>query len=356
MWQRGNPGNIGYMFQGIRELRAAKGRTALIIVTVMMITVMVTFLSSLASGLSFQSASALKDRLSSGQVLLVEESGSTALASSHLSDAQLSAATSAGGEALFMARERFGSDNVIALSDGSIAAGHVAVPAKYSDAARSAIAQRNAGGGSQPMGAGGRVSEVDVVDKEVYLDHMPIVWMNPADLEHNPAAASAAIMPKGFTLDSLNGQQRAALSNTAVLEGNTRWEASSSYKGEQGSLSMMINLLYVISALVLGAFFTVWTMQRLRGIAISSALGAARRVLVADSLGQAVIVLALGVLVGIGITFGFGQLLPESMPIVLDSSTLAQPSLILAVAGLLGAAISLRPVLKVEPRSAMANA
>lgn len=118
----------------------------------------------------------------------------------------------------------------------------------------------------------------------------------------------------------------------------------------------MINLLYVISALVLGAFFMVWTMQRLRGVAISSALGASRTVLVADSLGQALLVLLVGIAAGVGITGGMGMLLGGTLPVVLSASTLLQPAVFLLVAGVAGSALSLRPVLKVSPRSAMATA
>lgn len=43
------------------------------------------------------------------------------------------------------------------------------------------------------------------------------------------------------------------------------------------------------------------------------------------------------------------------MPAVISSSTTLFPALILAAAGLIGAAISLGPILRVEPRSALMN-
>ena len=119
---------------------------------------------------------------------------------------------------------------------------------------------------------------------------------------------------------------------------------------------MMITLLYVISALVLGAFFTVWTMQRLRGVSISSALGASRKVLVADSLSQAALVLLVGITSGVLITWVAGSFAGSAMPIVLDASTLLRPAAILAAAGILGAAVSIKPVLSVSPRTALQSA
>ena len=112
----------------------------------------------------------------------------------------------------------------------------------------------------------------------------------------------------------------------------------------------------MISALVLGAFFMVWTIQRLRGVAISSALGASRRVLIADSLGQAVVVLAVGILGGLAVTGVVGIALAGTLPIDLTAGTMLQPAGILLLAGLAGSALSLRPVLKVSPHEAMAAA
>lgn len=321
------------MFQGIRELRSAKGRTALITITVGMITIMVTFLSSLAAGLSFESVSALQARFNSDatqskQALLLQDSGTSSLASSRLTKDQLAAAEKAGGEALYMARDKVGSSTVVLLSDQEVKPGTVEVPEGMRADAENAMPNK----------------KIVTTSEEVFLDHQPVLSVNPADVKNNPAASTAALVSEDFN----------APEGTVKLTGKDRWNASASYQGEQTSLNMMVVLLYVISALVLGAFFTVWTMQRLRGVAISSALGASRRVLVGDSLGQAFVILAGGIIAGVLVTFVAGSALASAMPITLSAATLAQPALILAIAGLLGAAISIRPVLKVSPRTALA--
>ena len=320
------------MFQGIRELRSAKGRTALITITVGMITIMVTFLSSLAAGLSFESVSALQARFNSdaaqsNQALLLQDSGTSALASSRLNQGQLAAAEAAGGEALYMTRDKVGSSTVVLLSDMTVGPGTVEVPENMRADAEAAMPNK----------------KIVTVSDEVFLDHQPVLNVSPEDVKNNPAASTAALVSEHFE----------APSGTVMLTGKDRWKASASYQGEQTSLNMMVVLLYVISALVLGAFFTVWTMQRLRGVAISSALGASRRVLVGDSLGQAMVILAGGIIAGVLVTFAAGSALASAMPITLRAATLAQPAVILAIAGLLGAAISIRPVLKVSPRTAL---
>ena len=80
--------------------------------------------------------------------------------------------------------------------------------------------------------------------------------------------------------------------------------ALETFKSEVGSLALMIVMLFGVSALVVGAFFTVWTMQRAGDIAVLKALGASDASLVGDALGQALVVLAVGIGVGIGLVVG----------------------------------------------------
>ncbi|WP_342355606.1 ABC transporter permease [Corynebacterium zhongnanshanii] len=173
--------------------------------------------------------------------------------------------------------------------------------------------------------------------EDLYLEHQPITWAPDHEVDAMPGAASFGVVDPDYP---------------AALQGKDALNTSGSYQGEQSSLSLMITLLYVISALVLGAFFAVWTIQRLRGVAITAALGGSRPVIMVDALGQALVVLALGIVIGTLVTLGAGSLI-SGIPIVLSQQTIATPALILLAAGLLGAAISIKPILSINPRSAL---
>ncbi|BAU96345.1 ABC transporter permease [Corynebacterium suranareeae] len=331
------------MFQGLKELTAAKGRTLLITVTVGLIAVLVTFLSALTAGLGHQSVSALKD-LAGDRDLILADSGSTTLSASTLSDTAVAELDAEGADMLWQVRDRVGDTPVMLLNSPELSPGEISLPAEM-----------------DPTAATTQFHATSIVDtaNDLYLDHLPVVLMNTSDLSHL-AQIRGVQGPAGAFLDSSDSTDssdpEALPADTIALSGSDRWNASASYEGEQMSLNLMVIMLYVISALVLGAFFTVWTIQRLRGIAISSALGAARRVLIADALGQAVIVLAIGIIVGTSITILSALGMGDAMPVVIDSSTTLLPALILAAAGLIGAAISLAPILRVEPRSALMTA
>lgn len=327
------------MFHGIKELRSAPGRTALITLTIGLITLMVTFISALSAGLSHRSISALEHMMPGDQAIVLADSGGAAsLSSSRLTDRQ---AAAVGGEAVFVGRSRVADEPVVTLPDASVPRGGAAVPEALS--------------GDAPAGTRltlGTVPVTVVGDAgDLWLDHAPVVLINPAD-----AAAAAAGPPNAAVIPADCVAGASGVDGVSVLVGGDRWTASASYTGEQGSLGAMTALLYVISALVVGAFFAVWTVQRLRGVTIAAALGASRRVLVADAVGQALVVLAVGVIAGAGLTALGGLGLPDSMPAVVDASTIVPPGLLLAACGLAGAAVSLRPVLAAEPRGALAAA
>lgn len=293
----------GFMFQGIRELGVSRGKTALIITTVLLITAMVTLLSSLSAGLSFQSASALQHKVGSDRQLVLNDAGGTVnLSTGSLSDAQASAVESRGGEVVTMARSKD-------------AEGQPFIAMSYK--------------GEKPS-------------EDLYLEHQPIHWMSTDEVEGLPGASAFGVV--AGDAEPING--------AVMLKGKEALNASASYKGEQSSLNLMIVLLYVISALVLGAFFTVWTMQRLRGVAITVALGGTRSNILTDAVGQALVVLIVGIAAGTLMTVGVGGFL-DGIPMEVTANTTLVPAGMLLAAGLLGAGLSIIPVMKVNPRKAM---
>ncbi|MCZ9304316.1 ABC transporter permease [Corynebacterium sp. c9Ua_112] len=293
----------GFMFQGIRELRVSRGKTALIITTVLLITAMVTLLSSLSAGLSFQSASALQHKVGSDRQLVLNDAGGTVnLSTGSLSDAQARAVESRGGEVVTMARSKD-------------AEGQPFIAMSYK--------------GEKPS-------------EELYLEHQPIHWMSTDEVKDLPGASAFGVV--AGDAEPING--------AVMMKGKEALNASASYKGEQSSLNLMIVLLYVISALVLGAFFTVWTMQRLRGVAITVALGGTRSNILSDAVGQALVVLIVGIAAGTLMTVGVGGFL-DGIPMEVTANTTLVPAGMLLAAGLLGAGLSIIPVTKVDPRKAM---
>lgn len=145
-----------------------------------------------------------------------------------------------------------------------------------------------------------------------------------------------------------------AEAGTAAKTLEESFDASPGYSAEMMTMSMIIAFLYAISALVVGAFFTIWTVQRNREIAVLRAMGASTGFLLRDSLLQAVIVLVGSVAVGVLIGLGLGSGLEGSgMPFVLETGPIVQGAVLLVVLGLAGAALAVTRIVRVDPLAAL---
>lgn len=131
------------------------------------------------------------------------------------------------------------------------------------------------------------------------------------------------------------------------------FNASPGYQAETLTLSMIQWFLYAIGALVVGAFFTVWTIQRKHELAVLRALGASSRYLLRDGLAQAAILLVAFTALGVAAGVAFGGLMPEGMPFALEFQPIAAASALTILLGLLGAAVAILRVTRIEPISAL---
>lgn len=360
------------MFVAWRDLRFAKGRFALMGSVVLLITLLVGLLSGLTSGLARENVSAV-----------------TGLPASHLAFAaptggqKLSFTNSQVPESAWQAwREQPGVEAAepLGIRTANAASGKrtAAVSAFGVDPAGK-LAPRNPGltpgkviltekaakelggltGGAR-LRIGALELTVAAVSGTAAFSHTPVVWMDLGDWQRigNPGTSNDTLATV-IALDA-PGADLAAGDEAAATKTRTVHEALSaigSYTSENGSLQLMRGFLFAISALVIGAFFTVWTIQRSGDIAVLKALGASTPYLLKDALGQAVVMLAIGTGLGTALAAGFGALISGGdVPFVLDAATVLVPAAIMIVLGALGAALSIRRITAVDPLTALGSA
>ena len=165
------------------------------------------------------------------------------------------------------------------------------------------------------------------------------------------ATAIAVRADSGADVDLAAGD---AEIGTTSLTLKDSFGAAPGYSAETSTLQLIQVFLYVISALVVGAFFTVLTIQRKGEIAVLRALGASTRYLLRESILQSVVLLvvsaAAGVLAGVGLGAAIGA---TEMPFALDAGAIAGATVLLLVLGVLGAGLAVRRVTRVDPLSAL---
>ncbi|GAA4894548.1 hypothetical protein GCM10023237_11050 [Streptomyces coeruleoprunus] len=209
------------------------------------------------------------------------------------------------------------------------------------------------------MRLGTREVTVAAVAGDASYAHTPVVWTSLDDWQGLgptgtiPEEQATVIALRGGT-DHAAGDRAAGTESRTIDESLT---AIGSYQAENGSLQLMRGFLFVISALVTGAFFTVWTIQRSGDVAVLKALGASTPYLLKDALGQAVVMLTAGTLLGTGLAAGIGALVSGGdVPFVLEPLTVLGPAAVMIALGVLGAALSIRRITAVDPLTALGSA
>ncbi|PFG42014.1 putative ABC transport system permease protein [Isoptericola jiangsuensis] len=131
------------------------------------------------------------------------------------------------------------------------------------------------------------------------------------------------------------------------------FHASPGYTAETTTIEMIQVFLYAIAALVVGAFFSVWTVQRQHELAVLRAVGAPTAFLLRDGVTQAATVLAVFSALGVGAGVGLGALMPAGMPFALEAAPVALATALMIGLGLLGAALAVLRIVRIDPLTAL---
>lgn len=362
------------VFVALRDLRHARGRFVLMSVVIVLITFLVTFLASLTAGLARESTSAVTDLPADHLAFAMPAAGdSPEFTASRVTSDQWEGWAGVPGvesaEPLGLATTRAASDSTTAsvtalgVADGSaLVPGGVDVDPGTMVLTPGAADALGASTGDTVVLGGAELTVAATVDADESFSHTPVVWTTLDDWQAvgargatggDDVATVVALTTADDRDDSALADADAALGTTTVTTSDAR-SAVASFAGENTSLSTMQAFLLVISALVVGAFFTVWTIGRSGDVAVLKALGASTRYLLRDALGQAAVLLVGGVAVGTGLTVAGASLLPDVVPVVVTTTTTLVPAADLVLLGLAGAAVSVARITRIDPHAALA--
>ncbi|MDO5634605.1 MAG: ABC transporter permease [Micrococcus sp.] len=388
------------MFLALRDLRCATGRFGLMGAVVALITVLLVMLSGLTAGLGNQNTAAL-DRLQDQGVQRLVYSGvagqdpSVSFTQSEFPDAARQAwadtegvaevnplgisQSRAVGVAGALQADQSGVVDLAQLDTTGVAtAAFLGIDPDGPDAA--ALGSANGGaalapgkaalsrGVAEDLGvavgdsivvAAVPVQVGSIVEDEFY-SHSPVIWLATDDWRAISHTADPAVLGTVGLVRFAEGADAEATADRADAAAHTTsasvrdsYAALPSYSSENGSLMTMQGFLYGISALVVIAFLSIWTVQRTREIAVLKALGGSTGWVLRDALIQSGIVLALGVLVGTGAAIGLGAIAAGIVPFSLSLTTTLLPALGVLGLGMLGAGLAVARVTRIDPLVAL---
>lgn len=156
--------------------------------------------------------------------------------------------------------------------------------------------------------------------------------------------------------DNLNDHQKNEINdvdNVKVISQDDMLNAIPSYNAEQQPLNLMIVFLFVISAIVITAFFYVMTIQKTSQFGILKAIGTKNISLIASLMLQILMITLAGVVLSIAVIFIINSVMPVSMPFYIDVNLMMLMVAVFIVVSLIGAVLSLIKVTKIEPLEAI---
>lgn len=158
---------------------------------------------------------------------------------------------------------------------------------------------------------------------------------------------------EGADLDEVRQAIDEATGATETLTETEAIEAIPGIVEQNATFQAVIAVTVFIAALVIALFFALLTLERLGLYAVLKAVGARSSTLVVGVVAQSVIV-ALGAFVLGGVlTFGLLQIVPEGIPLQLEPSRALSTLVSITVAAVVGALVSLRRIVRIDPASAI---
>ncbi len=187
--------------------------------------------------------------------------------------------------------------------------------------------------------------------------HVPIAYTSLATWQSITYGNDARGRYSAIALDLPSGTDIATTSAAASTEVKTKAESyagSPGFTAETATMTLIRGFLLVISALIVGAFFTVLTVQRTRQIGLLKAMGASSGQVLRDGIGQMAVVVVAATVVGAAFGTGIIALLQGgSVPVELTASSVLVSAGLLIATGIIGSLVPFRRITSVEPAIAL---
>lgn len=363
------------MFVGLRDLRHAWGRFALMGSVMTLVAVLTVLLTGLSTGLVNSGISGLR-------AMPLTHLAFEPKANSTFSQSTLTAATIRSlnrqpgiraeplGLTLLNAKDAAGASFSIALvgvaPGGFMARGVAGGPGLGRTPSGVIISQGIAADGVRVgdhirLGTEGVVLRVTAIAPTATYGHVDLVYAPIAlwrqatygQVTGGTLPPSARGLASAAALQVRPGVDVAAIGSRLGVDIVTKRQAyagSPGYTAETATMSLIIDFLYVIAALIVGAFFTIWTINRTPDIGLLKALGASTGAVLRDALGQVALVMVIATGTGVLVGSGIGSLIPGGkVPFALQPGAVIIAAVILAVAGMAGSLVAVRRITAIDP-------
>ncbi|MEH7462787.1 ABC transporter permease [Bacillus thuringiensis] len=350
------------MFLALKELKQSKLRYGLIGTIMMLLSFLVLIISGLANGLSHANASSFIEMKAEKFILSDDADGKLLRSQIKKEDvdkvlAQVDAKDAVPMHIKVSTFEKEGSSNKVDVAVFSSKQDSFIAP-KVIEGKNGTLENNEIVADESIKEKGIKLGDelVDPISKKAFkvvgfsqnqmFSHSPVVHMN-----ENGWDAIALPHQKDYSVIALNTDKK--IDNAKVVDKKEVLQSIPGYKEEQGTLTMIIAFLLVISALLIGVFFYVITLQKTHQLGVLKAIGTKNSYLANTLVVQSIVLTGVALIIGIGLIFAVEAILPASMPFLLTPTTIMQYAGIFILISIFGTLISLYQVLKVDALEAI---
>ena len=154
--------------------------------------------------------------------------------------------------------------------------------------------------------------------------------------------AQTIVTAKEVTADDLSSDLMAADREQVI-------DKVPGYKAQNLTLKMITWVLLVASSSILGVFFYILTLQRLRQFGVLKAIGMRMRTITYIQISQLTIISLIGMTIGLGLAALAAPFLPSTVPSIMTLSDTVIVAVSFVVTSILCGALSLLKIKKVDP-------
>lgn len=353
------------MFLAIKDLKHNKSRYALIVSMLILLTFMVLFLSGLANGLSLATSATIKH--AQADYYVVSNDADSLITRSTLTEEQLQEVnneTSSEVTPINLMRMSLNKKDAqkkldvtyLAVDKDSFMMPQASDGSKLLDEENTILLNKSFEEEDISIGdmvidstSGTQMKVTGFVKDEMYgHSAVGIISLSTFNnirekINKNNETTYNAFAIKGEDIDNIEIENSEVLSKDDIIQ-NIPGHAQ-----EQMSINMILWVLVIASAVILGVFFYIITIQKLMEFGVMKALGMGMTTLSAMIIIQVLILAGGSMIVGNILTFAMASALPSSMPFSLLPGPAAIISIVFVIISILVSLISLRKVAKVDP-------
>jgi putative ABC transport system permease protein len=153
--------------------------------------------------------------------------------------------------------------------------------------------------------------------------------------------------------DILRARLLSTVANIEVTDIPTTINNIPGYSAQQGTVQTQGFFTLLIGVLVIGGFFQIQVLQKVPQIGVLKAIGSSNGVVGWAAVIQIMVVTAIGVAIGAGLTYLFSLGFPPTIPLVFNGTRSLIAIALLLFIGPLGGMVSIIYAVRIEPLKAL---